>query len=202
MKLYSAPASPFVRKVHVALHETGLMPMVEIVPVSISPVSPGDTVPSRNPLGKIPALELDDGTALYDSRVITRYLDSLKPGVLYPTAPALWQTLVLEATGDGLMDAAVSMAYESRVRPAEMVYEPWLEAQWLKIDRSLGAIEARWMPHLQGPRDMAVYGIAVALEYLDFRHGPRNWRTNHPVLAAWHAEIASHPSLVATQPVG
>ena len=126
MKLFVAPASPFVRKVIVALHETGQIGAVELVPVTVSPVAPGDTVPDHNPLGKIPALALDDGRSLFDSRTITRYIDSLAPGTLYPQAPALWDALVLESLADGIMDAAVSMAYEGRLRPENMRYEPWL----------------------------------------------------------------------------
>lgn len=200
MKLFFAPASPFVRKVVVALHETGQMADVEIVPVSISPVAPGDTVPAHNPLGKIPALLLEDGRTIYDSRVITRYIDSLAPGTLYPVEPALWDTLVLEALGDGIMDAAVSMVYEGRVRPEAMRYAPWLDAQWVKIDRSLTALETHHMGQLSATPDIAVLAVAIALDYVDFRHAARNWRANHAALAAWHSGMSSRPSLLATQP--
>jgi glutathione S-transferase len=71
----------------------------------------------RNPLGKIPALERPDGPTLYDSRVITRYLDDILHARLYPAAPHLWDTLVIEATGDGIAEAAVLMRYELHVRP-------------------------------------------------------------------------------------
>ncbi len=200
MKLFVAPASPFVRKVIVALHETGQIGAVELVPVTVSPVAPGDTVPAHNPLGKIPALALDDGRSLFDSRTITRYIDSLAPGTLYPQAPALWDALVLESLADGIMDAAVSMAYEGRLRPENMRYEPWLAAQWLKIDRALGALETRHMDQLNATADMAVLAVAIALEYVDFRHDARNWRANHATLAAWHKGIAGRASLVASQP--
>lgn len=201
MKLYHALASPFVRKVMIALHETGLLAQVELAPVAISPVAPGDEVPAHNPLGKIPCLELDNGKSLYDSRVITRYLASLAPNAgLYPEGDALWDTLTLEATADGLMEAAVLMIYEVRVRPSDKVFDGWLEAQWLKIDRTLSVLESRWMEHLNGPKTMGVLGIAAALGYIDFRHGDRGWRASHPVLAAWDAEISKHPSLAATVP--
>ncbi|MEX0971138.1 MAG: glutathione S-transferase [Paracoccaceae bacterium] len=200
MKLFSAPASPFVRKVVVALHETGQLGAVEIVPVTISPIAPGDTVPAHNPLGKIPALALDDGRTLFDSRTITRYIDSLAPGTLYPEAPDLWEALVLESLADGIMDAAVSMAYEGRLRPENMRFEPWLDAQWLKIDRALTAIETRHMGQLNARPDIAVLAVAIALEYVDFRHDARNWRANHATLAAWHEGIAGRDSLAATRP--
>ena len=201
MKLYYAPASPFVRKVMIALHETDLLEQVELVTVAISPIAPGDVVPAHNPLGKIPCLERTNGTALYDSRVITRYLDSMSPKTkLYPTGESLWEALTLEATADGLMDAAVAIVYEGRVRPEEIVHVPYQDAQWDKIDRSLTALEARWMAHLNGPKDMAVLAIAAALGYIDFRLGARNWRASHPTLAKWEAGIADHPSLKATAP--
>jgi glutathione S-transferase len=203
MKLYYAAASPFVRKVLIALHETNLLDQVEQVTVAISPIAPGDIVPARNPLGKIPCLELADGTALYDSRVITRYISSLAPATnLYPDDDDLWDALTLEATADGIMDAAVSMIYERRIRPEEKVYEPFLDAQWLKIDRALTALETRWMAQLNEQKNLPVLAVAVALGYIDFRHGDRNWRDTHPTLAAWEAEIRERPSIAATVPVG
>lgn len=201
MKLLHAAASPFVRKIVVALHEADMLDRVEMVPVTVSPVAPGDDVPSHNPLGKIPCLQRPDGPSLYDSRVITRYLDSLAPNAgLYPKGDALWESLTLEATADGIMDAAVLMTYEKRIRPAEMVYETWIDAQWVKIDRALSVLESRWMAHLNGPKTLPVLSIAVALGYVDFRHSDRNWRADHPTLAAWEAEITKRPSMVATAP--
>ncbi len=201
MKLYYAPASPFVRKVMIALHETALLGSVELLPVTISPVNPGEDVPAHNPLGKIPCLVRPNGAALYDSRVITRYLDSLSPKTaLYPDGDALWDALTLEASADGIMDAAVTMTYEPRIRPADKVYQPYVDAQWQKIDRSLTTLEDRWMAHLNGPVNMPVLAIAAALGYVDFRHSNRNWRAGHPVLAAWEAGIAKRPSLAATAP--
>ncbi len=203
MKLYYAPASPFVRKVMIALHEAKLRDRVELLQVAITPVAPGDDVPAHNPLGKIPCLVRPDGAPLYDSRVITRYLASLAPDAgLYPEGAALWDALTLEATADGIMEAAVLMTYESRIRPENMVYTPWLEAQWQKIDRALSVLEDRWMPHLNGPATLPVLAIGAALGYVDFRHPDRNWRATHPALATWEAEIAKRPSLAATTPEG
>ncbi len=203
MKLYGSPASPFVRKVLIALHETGMFDDVEQVEVANTPVAPSDDVAAHNPLGKIPCLERNDGVSIYDSRVITRYLAALKPAAgLYPDGDSLWEVLTLEATADGLMDAAVLMTYEKRVRPEEMVYQTWIEAQWLKIDRTLGVLESRWLAHLNGPVNMGVLSIAAALGYIDFRHGDRNWRDNHPKLAAWEAGFSKRPSVSATIPQG
>ena len=201
MKLYHAPASPFVRKVMITLHETALLSQVTLVPVTVLPTAPGNDVPAQNPLGKIPCLERSNGATLYDSRVICRYLASLAPkAAIYPEGEALWDALTLEATADGLMEAAVLMTYERRIRPEGMVYEPWLDAQWQKIDRTLHVLENRWMAHLSGPVDIAVLAIGAALAYIDFRHDDRDWRTTHPTLAAWEAEIAKRPSMLATVP--
>ncbi len=203
MKLYYAAASPFVRKVLIALRETNLLDQVELVPVTVNPLASGDIVPNHNPLGKIPCLELADGTNLYDSRVITRYISTLAPATgLYPEDDTLWDALTLEATADGIMDAAVSMTYERRIRPEGMVFETYLDAQWQKIDRALSAIETRWMKQLNEQKNLPVLAVAAALGYVDFRHDDRKWRDTHPTLAAWEAEIRERPSLTATIPAG
>jgi glutathione S-transferase len=203
MKLYYAAASPFVRKVLIALHETNLLDQVEIVQVAVNPLAPGDVVPSHNPLGKIPCLELADGTNLYDSRVITRYLSTLAPASeIYPDDDTLWDALTLEATAEGIMEAAVTMTYERRLRTEDMVFEGFIDAQWLKIDRALSAIESRWMTQLNEQKNLPVLAVAVALGYIDFRHDDRNWRDTHSALAAWEAEIRERPSVAATIPVG
>jgi glutathione S-transferase len=106
----------------------------------------------------------------------------------------------LEATADGIMDAAVSMAYEKRIRPEEFQYEPWLEAQWAKVSRALDALDSRWMAHLHGPLDMGQIAVGCALGYLDLRHDARNWRSGRDALAAWEARFAERDSMRATVP--
>ncbi|MDP4033862.1 MAG: glutathione S-transferase [Pseudorhodobacter sp.] len=200
MRLYHSPTSPYVRKVMVLLHESGLLNRVTLIAASGTPVDTGSMPLDQNPLGKIPALERHDGPALYDSRVICRYLDALAGDRFYPAAPRLWDTLTLEATADGMLDAAILMVYETRIRPADKSFAPWVEGQWAKIDRALDALETRWIDHLQGPLDMGQIAIACALAYLDFRHGSRGWRNGRPVLAAWQAGFARRASMQATQP--
>lgn len=200
MKLYHAPASPFVRKVMVLLHEAKATDHVTVVPASGSPLDPGTMPVDRNPLGKIPALERPDGPTLYDSRVITRFLDETLKAGLYPTAPRLWDTLVIEATGDGISEAAVLMRYEMQVRPEGTRSQLWADAQWQKIDRALAALEERWLSHLSGPLDMGQIAVGVALGYLDLRHPERNWQALHPTLAAWWAGFAVRPAMAATAP--
>jgi len=200
MRLYHSPTSPYVRKVMVVLHETGLLAQVDLIATAGTPVDPGSMPLGQNPLGKIPALERDDGPALYDSRVICRYLDALAGTGLYPADARQWDSLTLEATADGILDAALLMVYESRLRPADLRYDAWVEGQWGKIDRALDALETRWIDHLQGPLDMAQIALACALGYLDFRHDARGWRDGRPRLAAWADAALARPAMIATRP--
>ncbi|MTJ04554.1 MAG: glutathione S-transferase [Sediminimonas qiaohouensis] len=199
MKLVYSPASPYVRKVLVCLHETGQIDDIEMAQVKTSPVATADDVAAANPLGKIPALVRPNGPAIYDSRVITRFLDARAEAGLYPEAH-IWETLTLEATADGIMDAAVGMIYEVRLRPEDKVFEGWLDAQWAKVSRALDALEGRWMSHLSGRLDMGQIAVACALGYLDFRHGARDWRKGRDALADWYDEFSERPAMVATQP--
>ncbi len=194
LTLYTSPTSPFVRKVRVLILELGLTGQVDEVAATGTPTAPGSMPVDKNPLGKIPTLLRADGKALYDSRVICRYLDDRAKGGLYP-ADRLWDVLTLEATADGIMEAAVLMVYEARLRPEEKRFEDWVEAQWTKIDRALTALEGGDLSH---PLDMGQIALACALGYLDFRHGARNWRQGRPALTAWEAEIARRPALRAT----
>lgn len=200
LTLYHSANSPYVRKVMVVLHETGLLGEVALVPASGTPVDPGTVPLALNPLGKVPLLTRPDGPALYDSRVICRYLDNHAGTGLYPAAPRLWDTLTLEATGDGILDAALLMVYENRVRPEDARYAPWVEGQWAKVARALDVLEDRWTAALAGPPDIGQIAVACALGYLDFRHDARSWRTGRPALAAWEARFAARPSMEATRP--
>ena len=113
MKLYHSPTSPYVRKVMILLHETNQMDDVELVTASTSPLDPLEGLQAKNPLNKLPALERPDGPTLYDSRVICQYLDDRAGGKLYPGGARRWDTLTLEATADGILDAALLITYES-----------------------------------------------------------------------------------------
>lgn len=199
MKLLISPASPFVRKVRVLTRELGLTDLVTEEEVTTTAFNSDPTVVAANPIGKIPALIRDDAPTLYDSRVITRYLNDINAGSLYPDA-RIWETLTLEATGDGIMETCVSMAYEVRLRPDDQQSPDWIEAQWKKASRGIAAVNARWMSHLAGPLDMGQIAIACALSYADLRHGPRNWRNGNDDLAAWHATFCERESMQATAP--
>ncbi|MDF1670943.1 MAG: glutathione S-transferase [Roseovarius sp.] len=199
MKLITADASPFARKLRVMLHETGQMEAVEMLTVATTPINTAPEVAAANPTGKIPALIREDGPAIYDSRVIARYLDARFDAGLYPDA-RLWETLTLEATADAIMDAAVLVTYETRLRPEDKVFDGWMDAQWDKISRSVAAVNARWMSHLAGPLDMSHIAMACALAYLDFRHDARGWRKGNEALADWCAAFAERESMKETAP--
>ncbi|KAJ57114.1 glutathione S-transferase [Actibacterium mucosum KCTC 23349] len=199
MKLYSAPASPFVRKVAVLLHETGQIDDVEMVAAGGHPLASEQMPLAHNPLGKIPALEREDGPAIYDSAVICRFLGEAHG--MYPEA-RLYEALTLEATADGICDAAILMIYETRCRAEDQRSAEWVEAQWEKVTRSLDAIEDRWMSHLAGPLDIGQIAVACALAYIDFRHGSRDWRAERPQLTAWFEAFSARPAMQATVPQG
>ncbi|MCU4651657.1 glutathione S-transferase [Roseibacterium sp. SDUM158016] len=197
-ELLGSGASPFVRKVRVLIAEAGIddVPYTE---VTASPMGGEDRINTANPLGKIPALLREEGPTIYDSNVICRYLDDRAGAGLYPPA-RLWEVLTLEATADGMMEAAVGMIYEIRFRPEELWWQPWLEGQWTKVDRALDALERSWLSHLSGPVDMGQIAVGCALGYLDLRHGVRDWRKGRPGLSAWFADFSARPSMVATAP--
>ncbi len=198
IRLLSSPPSPFVRKVRVLLLETG-QDDVEVVDVTAHPMGGDASLNATAPLGKIPALERDNGPTLFDSGVICRFLDHRAQAGLYPE-DRIWETLTLEALADGIMDAAVISVYEMRARPEEFWYQPWLDAQWEKVSRGLDALERQWMSHLHGPLDMGQIAVGCALSYLDFRHGDKSWRDGRDSLAAWHKRFAERPSMVETDP--
>ena len=199
MQLYFNPASPYVRKVRVSAHELGLSGAIELVSVSVSPVSPHEGVRSSNPVGKIPALITDDGMALYDSPVICEYLDALAGGDrIFPAAGgARWTALRRQALADGIMDAAVLTRYEQTVRPGELRWQAWIDGQLLKIRAALDALERE---SLEGAFDIGTISIACALGYLDLRFASEDWRKSRPRLAAWAAAVGRRPSLAATAP--
>jgi glutathione S-transferase len=200
MQLLVSPASPFVRKVRVLLREADLLETVEEVVVTTTPLNSASEVVAANPLGKIPALIRADGPAIYDSRVITRFLDDLAGANLYPQS-RIWEVLTLEATADAIMEAAVSMAYEARLRPQNEQSPAWIEAQWVKAARGIAAVNSRWMSHLTGPLNIGQIGVACALSYIDLRHDARGWRNGNEALATWHAGFAARDSMTATAPV-
>jgi len=197
MKLRYGPTSPFVRKVLVVACEAGLEGRLERIATKVW--APESDIGKDNPLGKIPALILDDGSVLYDSPVICAYLASLNPGAgLVPEGKARWQALKLEALADGILDAAIARRHESARAPERQ--EPALVARYAKVmARALEALEAE-----AGSWDTALtigqIAAGVACGYLDFRFGHEDWREGRPRLAAWYERFSQRPSMQASVP--
>jgi len=207
MKLRHSPTSPFVRKVMVAAHETGLESRLERVPTAVAPTKRNDDVARENPLVKIPSLTTDEGLVIYDSAVICEYLDTLHGGAkLFPTSgKARWLALRQQALGDGILDAAILGRYET-LRPREFQWQEWLDAQLRKVRGALSSLEMECEAGdlTDVVRDAAPtigqITIGCALGYLDFRYASEAWRERHRRLAAWYEGFAQRRSMQETAP--
>lgn len=201
MILRSSAATPFGRKVAMAIDVLGLGTQVRMEPADTG--SATDSLRQQNPLGKIPALVLDNGEVLYDSRVIIEYLDQLDGGHrLLPQNG--WARIAVQrqqALADGLLDAAILQMYEKRFRPPEHHVQAWLDHQAGKVDRALRYAEATLAHPLSGATPhIGEIAQAAALGYLDFRFGGA-WRQTCPQLAAWHDSFARQvPAYARTAP--
>jgi glutathione S-transferase len=199
MILRSSPSSPFVRKVRIAAGVLGLDGELSIENADTN--DPDDTVRQQNPLGKIPALVVEDGMVLFDSRVILDYLDHRAGGgrIVPHDAAARFAALRLQALADGMMDASILAIYEARWRPAEKHEQKWLEHHAGKVTRALSALEAA-PPKLESLPNVGQIALACALGYRDFRFNG-TWRQDHPRLAAWLDDFAARvPAFDATKP--
>ncbi|MGH7072524.1 MAG: glutathione S-transferase family protein [Acetobacteraceae bacterium] len=202
MKLHWSPRSPFVRKVVIVAYETGLHSRIRLVRTPVSAIEPNRTLMGENPLSKIPTLVADDGTPIYDSRVICEYLDTLHAGPpLFPKAPAEGLTaLRWQALGDGMLDFLVLWLGE-RNRASELQSAPHLAAWQAKLAACLETLEKQAADLHSTRFGIGQIAIGTALCYLDFRFASELWRTHAPALAAWHAGFAARPSVRATVPV-
>jgi glutathione S-transferase len=199
MRLRHSHTSPFVRKVAVLLHETGLMDRVAFD--TVDGWSEPELLTEDNPLSMVPTLQLDDGRCLYDSPVVCEYLDSLHggPRMIPPTGDLRWQVLREQALGDGMLDCAVLAFMETVKRPEDKRWDWWLELKRRAIVRSLDLLEGG-IDGLVDRVDLGTISIAVALSYLDLRGAVGQWREGRPGLAAWHARFMARPSMLATAP--
>jgi glutathione S-transferase len=202
MRLYSAPASPFGRKVKMTVIIKGLGDRIESVHADTRGAQNAELA-AANPLQKIPALVLEDGTQVYDSKVICECLDgmALEPVLLPPPGMARIRCLTRGALADGIAEAALLMVYEERYRPADKRVPDWLARQQLKVAGGLDAAEAGVQP-FSGAPDYGDVALAAALGYLDLRLG-LGWRATRPKLVAWLDAFAKAvPAYDMTQPVG
>ena len=205
MILRSSPSSPFGRKVRIALALLGFDGDVRIETADTTDVN--DSVRRQNPLGKIPVLIAEDGTAYYDSRVILDFLDDRAGGgkIVPRDAGARFAALRLQALCDGILDASILTIYEARWRKADTHEPKWLEHQAGKVTRALAALEAAPPPLDPAPQGLPNVGqitLACVLGYRDFRFGG-SWRGDHPHLIAWLDNFAARvPAFAATKPTG
>jgi glutathione S-transferase len=198
MILRSSPASPFGRKVRIAASLLGLASEIDVTATNLE--DPADSVRAQNPVGKIPVLILDDGTAYYDSRVILEYLDYRAGGgrIVPREAPARFEALRLQALCDGLLDACLLQVYEGRYRPADKHVQSWIDRQSDKVARGLKSLEAA-PPKLDSVPDVGQITLACLLGYRDLRFGG-TWRKEYPRLLAWHDKFAAQvPAFAETK---
>lgn len=200
MKLYWSSRSPFVRKVTIMAHETGLADRITCVPTKVSAVEPNAALMADNPLNKLPTLVLDDGTVIYDSRVICEYLDTLHDGAkMFPaTDPERLQALRRQALGDGMMDILLAWLGE-RSRPAPRRSEAHVSAYGLKVGAALDVAERDAAALAAAAFGIGHIAIGCALSYLDFRFDAVGWRNGRPQLGAWHRGFAGRPSVLANK---
>ncbi|GAA4334285.1 glutathione S-transferase family protein [Variovorax defluvii] len=187
LTLRTSAASPFGRKIRIAVEVLGMGESVRLEPADTSDAS--DSLRQQNPLGKVPTLVLPDGQALFDSRVIIEYLDVVDGrGILIPRTEDRIRVLRHQALADGLLDAALLQVYEARFRPESHRLDSWLDYQREKVERALLAFAS----DIPGRRSTGVHigeiALAVALGYLDFRFQGK-WRTTYPVLVDWLQEF-------------
>ena len=204
MRLRYSPTSPFVRKVMVVAHETGLVERIERIPTSVAPTTPNEDVARENPLVKVPALTTDDGIVLYDSPVICEYLDTLAGAKLFPASgKPRWIALRQQALGDGILEAAILGRYET-VRPKEFLWQDWIDAQLRKVRGALAALDGEAEGgELGNGTDAVTIGqitVGCALGYLDFRYQSEGWRTRARRLATWYEGFAERKSMQLTVP--
>ena len=193
MKLLFAPASPFASKCRMAAARLKL----DVEEVFADATNQAPELLDANPLGKIPCL-LDEDEAIFDSRVITRYLNVKGKGSLYPRDER-WSAPRMEALADGICDAAVAYQYELRFRPEEKVEQSWLDRQWAKVTRGIGAAK-KDLPPSTGDIDAGSLSLAAALGYLDLRFAGK-WQEGNGVVLDWQTRFdGHHPELAALKP--
>jgi glutathione S-transferase len=201
LRLIASPTSPYARKVRIVMSEKRIECELEMTDVW----SPGSVIASYNPLGKVPCLIMDDGGAVFDSRVIAEYLDMLTPvGHLIPAGGRQRvEVRTWEALADGIIDALVVVRLEHAQRPASHRLQPWIDRHLSKATSGLAAAAAAlddrsWCDGKHFT--LADIALGVALGYVDFRFPEIAWRSEHPNLARHYEKLAARPSFIETAP--
>jgi glutathione S-transferase len=201
VQLFYSANSPYARKARIIIRELEMESRVQETAVSL----PADAkLRAINPLGKIPALLLDDGSVIYDSRVICEYLDEFGGGGFFPRRKLLkeaegrWRALTLQALGDGLADAVVRRHQETRLAPEKRSAEV-IERQTKAIESAF-AVADRACAKFPAQPTIGEIAIACAIGYLDLRVPEDGWRDRYPNLARWLNAFSQRPSMQATKP--
>jgi len=203
LRLIGSLSSPYVRKVRIVMAEKRIECQLEIEDVW----SPSTKMAEANPLGKVPCLIMEDGGAVFDSRVIVEYLDTMTPVArLIPLeGRQRVEVRTWEALGDGLLDAAILVRLENTQRPTEQRSQIWIDRQMGKVNAvveamSRGLEDKAWCNgHNYSLADIA---LGCALGYLDFRFAHIDWRNAHPNLARHYEKLAARQSFIDTVPKG
>ena len=198
MRLFHSFSSPYTRKVLVAAHELGVHSHLSLQTVVTSPINQNPELVASNPLGQLPALCLSDGRVIADSRVISEYLNETFGGRLLAREGATrWDVLADQSLADGMIGVTLSMRYETALRPSDLSWSTWIEAQSKKIDSSVKAMDSR-IVSMGSTVDLGTIAWACALSYLDFRFPQLDWRSRAASLGKWYETFAQRPSTVAT----
>ena len=202
MLLHWSPRSPYVRKVLITAHETGIADRIETVRTVVAASEPNVELMKENPQSRLPTLRLADGTVIYDSIVICEYFDSLHNGAKFfpPNWPERLTALRRHALGDGMLDTMLMWRGEALRPPANQSIKH-MQAWRLKTNVSVDMLEEEADALGQSPFSIGHIGIGVALGYIDFRFPELAWRKDHPHLTSWYETFAARPSVTATEPV-
>jgi len=203
LRLVGSLTSPYVRKVRIVMAEKRIDCQLEVEDVW----SPDSRIQQSNPLGKVPCLIMEDGGAVFDSRVIVEYLDTMTPvAKLIPGAGReRVEVRTWEALADGLIDAAIATRLEMTQRPPEQQSQKWIDRQMGKVNASLEAmangLEGKTWCH-NNSYTLADIAVGCALGYLDFRFPQIEWRQRHPSLDKLYTRLATRQSFIDTVPPG
>jgi glutathione S-transferase len=201
MKLIGSLTSPYVRKVRVVMAEKKLDYDLVLENVWIAET----TIQQSNPLGKVPCLIMEDGGAMFDSRVIVEYLDTLTPvgKLIPPNGRERAEVKCWEALADGVLDAAILVRLERTLRAQAQQSPEWIQRQMEKVDAGLKAMSA-------GLKDtafcsgnhytLADVAVGCALGWLAFRFPEIEWRNTHPNLSKLFDKLSERPSFKDTIP--
>lgn len=201
IRLLGSLTSPYVRKVRIVMAEKRIEHHLDLEDVW----APDSKIQEANPLGKVPCLIMEDGGAVFDSRVIVEYLDGMTPvsKLIPPSGRERAEVRTWEALGDGVIDASILARLEKTQRPPEQQSTQWIDRQMSKVNAGIAAMSRGLgeKPWCNGQAyTLADIAVGCALGYLDFRFGSIDWRGQYPNLARLSEKLAARPSFAETQP--